>query len=234
MATLFISVLSNYVVDTIDDAAVAANIPVAFIAVIVLPIVGNAAEHASAVMFALKDKLDLSMGVAVGSATQISLLVLPFTVVLGWFLGAPMDLNMELYETVVLLLTVGVVALVCQDGRSDWLKGSSSARRTRSSPRASFHKDNALARETDTTRTTSGRTSESAHDRSREQSTRSFGIEFSARDRDGDGDVRGAPSLIRYYPRRPREYILNAGWASPIRRRARIRQTLESETDTMV
>ena len=147
VATLFISVLSNYVVDTIDDAAVAANIPVAFIAVIVLPIVGNAAEHASAVMFALKDKLDLSMGVAVGSATQISLLVLPFTVVLGWFLGAPMDLNMELYETVVLLLTVGVVALVCQDGRSDWLKGFILCA-TYALVAASFffHKDNALAR----------------------------------------------------------------------------------------
>ena len=147
VATLFISVLSDYVIDTIDDAAVAANIPVAFIAVIVLPIVGNAAEHASAVMFALKNKLDLSMGVAVGSATQISLLVLPFTVVLGWVLGAPMDLNMELYETVVLLLTVGVVALVCHDGRSDWLKGFTLCA-SYALVAASFfyHKDNALAR----------------------------------------------------------------------------------------
>ena len=216
VATLFISVLSNYVVDTIDDAAVAANIPVAFIAVIVLPIVGNAAEHASAVMFALKDKLDLSMGVAVGSATQISLLVLPFTVVLGWFLGAPMDLNMELYETVVLLLTVGVVALVCQDGRSDWLKGSSSARRTRSSPPASFiTRITRWPGETDTTRTTSGRTSESAHDRSRTVNAVVRDRILRARDRDGDGDVRGAPSLIHVIIRVDRaEYILNAGWAS--------------------
>ncbi|KAD6794393.1 hypothetical protein E3N88_05289 [Mikania micrantha] len=71
--TVTISVLSEYLVNTIEGASVAMNIPVAFVSVILLPIVGNAAEHASAIIFAVKDKLDISLGVAVGSSTQISM-----------------------------------------------------------------------------------------------------------------------------------------------------------------
>ncbi|XP_025884508.1 vacuolar cation/proton exchanger 5-like isoform X3 [Solanum lycopersicum] len=71
--TLWIAVLSEYLVNTVEGASVAMNIPVAFISVVVLPIVGNAAEHAGAVMFACKDKLDISLGVAIGSSTQIAM-----------------------------------------------------------------------------------------------------------------------------------------------------------------
>ncbi|GKC54799.1 vacuolar cation/proton exchanger 3-like protein [Tanacetum coccineum] len=71
--TLTISVLSEYLVNTIEGASIALNIPIAFISVILLPIVGNAAEHASAIIFAIKDKLDISLGVAIGSSTQISM-----------------------------------------------------------------------------------------------------------------------------------------------------------------
>ncbi|CAN1248225.1 Vacuolar cation/proton exchanger 5 [Linum perenne] len=69
--TAWISILSEYLVDAIEGASHAWNIPIAFIGVILLPIVGNAAEHASAIMFAMKDKLDISLGVAIGSSTQI-------------------------------------------------------------------------------------------------------------------------------------------------------------------
>eukprot|EP00959_Pyramimonas_sp_CCMP1952_P149228 3122383-Pyramimonas_sp.AAC.2 len=75
--TLVIAVLSDYLIDAIEGAAENVEIPVAFLSVIVLPIVGNAAEHASAVIFALKNKMDIAIGVAIGSATQISLLVIP-------------------------------------------------------------------------------------------------------------------------------------------------------------
>ncbi|CAK9165054.1 unnamed protein product [Ilex paraguariensis] len=71
--TVWISVLSEYLVNAIEGASVSLNIPVSFISVILLPIVGNAAEHAAAVMFAMKDKLDISLGVAIGSSTQISM-----------------------------------------------------------------------------------------------------------------------------------------------------------------
>ena len=79
----------------------------AFISVIILPIVGNAAEHASAVMFAMKNKMDIALGVAVGSATQISLFVIPFCVLVGWGADMPLDLNFHVFETMTLVLTAG-------------------------------------------------------------------------------------------------------------------------------
>ncbi|RRT50593.1 hypothetical protein B296_00015357 [Ensete ventricosum] len=108
-----------------QGASVAWNIPVAFISVILLPIVGNAAEHASAIIFAMKDKLDISLGVAIGSSTQISMFgvsLIPFCVVVGWIMGQPMDLNFQLFETATLFITVLVVAFMLQVRRSVILK----------------------------------------------------------------------------------------------------------------
>ncbi|PSR96976.1 Vacuolar cation/proton exchanger like, partial [Actinidia chinensis var. chinensis] len=121
--TLWVSVLSGYLVNAIQGASDSWNIPMAFISVILLPIVGNAAEHASAIMFAMKDKLDITLGVAIGSSTQISMFVIPFCVVVGWFMGKPMDLNFQLFETATLFITVLVVAFMLQEGTSNYFKG---------------------------------------------------------------------------------------------------------------
>ncbi|KAL9680121.1 hypothetical protein QQ045_017998 [Rhodiola kirilowii] len=121
--TAWISILSEYLVDTIEGASVAWNMPLSFISVIVLPIVGNAAEHASAIMFAIKDKLDISLGVAIGSSTQISMFGIPFCVVVGWMMGREMDLNFQLFETATLFITVLVVAFMLQEGTSNYFKG---------------------------------------------------------------------------------------------------------------
>ncbi|KAJ6433128.1 hypothetical protein OIU84_020205 [Salix udensis] len=121
--TLWISILSGYLVDAIQGASDSLNMPVAFISVILLPIVGNAAEHASAIMFAMKDKLDITIGVAIGSSTQISMFVIPFCVVVGWCMGQPMDLNFQLFETATLFISVLVVAFMLQDGTSNYFKG---------------------------------------------------------------------------------------------------------------
>ncbi|KAA8541558.1 hypothetical protein F0562_022710 [Nyssa sinensis] len=121
--TVWVSILSGYLVDAIQGASDSLNMPVAFISVILLPIVGNAAEHASAIMFAVKDKLDITLGVAIGSSTQISMFVIPFCVVVGWFMGKPMDLNFQLFETATLFITVLVVAFMLQDGTSNYFKG---------------------------------------------------------------------------------------------------------------
>uniref|UniRef100_A0A0E0CFB2 Sodium/calcium exchanger membrane region domain-containing protein n=1 Tax=Oryza meridionalis TaxID=40149 RepID=A0A0E0CFB2_9ORYZ len=104
-------------------ASKAWNIPVAFISVVLLPVVGNSAGHANAVMFAVKDKLDISLGVAIGSSIQISMFGIPFCVVMGWMMGKPMDLNFHLFETASLLTTVLVVAFLLQDGTSNCVKG---------------------------------------------------------------------------------------------------------------
>ncbi|XP_052174660.1 vacuolar cation/proton exchanger 2-like isoform X5 [Diospyros lotus] len=121
--TLWVSVLSGYLVDALQGASDSWNMPVAFISVILLPIVGNAAEHASAIMFAMKDKLDITLGVAIGSSTQISMFVIPFCVVVGWIMGQPMDLNFQLFETATLFITVLVVAFMLQEGTSNYFKG---------------------------------------------------------------------------------------------------------------
>ncbi|KAJ0985215.1 hypothetical protein J5N97_003571 [Dioscorea zingiberensis] len=119
----WIAVLSEYLVNTIEGASIAMKIPIAFISVILLPIVGNAAEHASAITFAMKDKLDISLGVAIGSSTQIAMFGIPFCVVLGWLMGRPMDLNFQLFETAILFITVLVLAFMLQDGSSNYFKG---------------------------------------------------------------------------------------------------------------
>ncbi|XP_038692472.1 vacuolar cation/proton exchanger 2-like isoform X3 [Tripterygium wilfordii] len=106
-----------------EGASVSLKMPMAFISVILLPIVGNAAEHASAIVFAMKDRLDISLGVAIGSSTQISMFGVPFCVVIGWIMGHPMDLNFQLFETATLFITVLVVAFMLQEGTSNYFKG---------------------------------------------------------------------------------------------------------------
>ncbi|KAI4305576.1 hypothetical protein L6164_028936 [Bauhinia variegata] len=121
--TAWISILSDYLVNTIEGASRESKMPIAFISVILLPVVGNAAEHAGAVMFAVKDKLDISLGVAVGSSIQISMFVIPLCVVVGWKIGCPMNLNFELFETCSLFMTVILVAFLLHNGTSNCLKG---------------------------------------------------------------------------------------------------------------
>jgi len=84
---------------------------------------GNAAEHATAVTVAVKDKMDLAIGVAVGSSMQIALLVLPFSVVLGWIMGKDMTLDFDGFQIAVLFVAVLLVNYLIQDGKSHWLEG---------------------------------------------------------------------------------------------------------------
>ncbi|XP_022716650.1 vacuolar cation/proton exchanger 5-like isoform X2 [Durio zibethinus] len=121
--TAWISILSDYLVDAMQGASEAWGVPISFISVILLPIIGNAAEHASAIMFAMKNKLDISLGVAIGSSTQISMFGIPFCVVIGWMMGQEMDLNFQLFETATLFITVIVVAFFLQEGTSNYFKG---------------------------------------------------------------------------------------------------------------
>ncbi|KAG5027446.1 hypothetical protein JHK86_023360 [Glycine max] len=117
--TTWTSMLSQYLVDTLEGASTAWGIPVAFISVILLPLVGNVSD----IIFSMEDKLDISLGVAIGSSTQISMFVIPFCVVIGWMMGQPMDLNFHLLETAALFLTVIVVAIMLQEGTANYFKG---------------------------------------------------------------------------------------------------------------
>ncbi|KAG8500744.1 hypothetical protein CXB51_004127 [Gossypium anomalum] len=121
--TALVSLLSEYLVETIEDASYSWGISVSFNSMILLPIVGNAAEHAGAIIFAFKDKLDISLGVALGSATQISMFAVPLCVIAAWIMGIDMDLNFNLLETGCLALSIIAVAFTLQDGNSHYLKG---------------------------------------------------------------------------------------------------------------
>ncbi|XP_024974320.1 vacuolar cation/proton exchanger 1-like isoform X2 [Cynara cardunculus var. scolymus] len=121
--TAIIALLSEYLVNTIEAASSSWGMPLSFISIILLPIVGNAAEHAGAVIFAFKNKLDITLGVALGSATQIAVFVVPVTVLVAWIIGINLDLDFNLVETGSFSLTILVTAFALQDGTSHYLKG---------------------------------------------------------------------------------------------------------------
>lgn len=124
LSTVFVALCAEFMVSAINE--VAKSVSPEFIGLILLPIVGNAAEHATAVTVAIKDKMDLAIGVAVGSSLQIALLVLPVMVCLSWFgVGAPADLTLSFdgFQVTVLFISIVVVNYVIQDGKSHWLEG---------------------------------------------------------------------------------------------------------------
>lgn len=104
--TVAVAICADKLVASIDSIVETAHISKTFIGLILLPIVGNAAEHVTAVVVAYKNKMDLAIGVAIGSSMQIALLVTPFLVILGWIMDKPMTLHFETFETVVLFLSV--------------------------------------------------------------------------------------------------------------------------------
>ncbi|XP_022866034.1 vacuolar cation/proton exchanger 3-like isoform X2 [Olea europaea var. sylvestris] len=123
LMTGVMALLSEYVVGTIEAASDSWGLSVGFISVILLPIVGNAAEHAGAVIFAFKNKLDISLGVALGSATQIATFVIPLSIIVAWIIGINMNLDFNLFETSCLALSIIVTTFALQDGTSHYLKG---------------------------------------------------------------------------------------------------------------
>lgn len=121
--TAAVSFLSQYMVDSIEGIVEQWHVSQAFVGCILVPIVGNACEHASAVRMAYNNKVAAAIAVAVGSSTQISMLVMPFAVLVGWTMGRPLDLNMSPMGLSVLFLAVMVVFSIVTDGKSNWLEG---------------------------------------------------------------------------------------------------------------
>mmetsp|Transcript_14828 Transcript_14828/g.21884 ORF Transcript_14828/g.21884 Transcript_14828/m.21884 type:complete len:422 (-) Transcript_14828:302-1567(-) len=124
LTTLSITVFSDMLVESIDGFTESSGISPTFVGLIILPIVGNAVEHITAVSVAMKDKMDLAMGVAIGSCTQISLFVVPVTVLVGWACGKDMTLNFPHFEIVLYFLSVVTVGISLTNSKSNWLLGS--------------------------------------------------------------------------------------------------------------
>jgi Ca2+:H+ antiporter len=123
-ATILVAVESELLVETLEEATDRLGLTALFTGVILLPIIGNAAEHATAVTVAMKNKMDLSVSVAVGSSLQVALFVAPVLVITGWLLGQPMDLNFNPFELVAVAVAVLITNSISSDGRSNWLEGT--------------------------------------------------------------------------------------------------------------
>lgn len=124
IATVVVAVESELLVDALEVATEELGFTQLFTGVIVLPIIGNAAEHATAVTVAMKNKMDLSVSVAVGSSLQIALFVAPLLVLAGLALKQPMDLNFNPFELVAVVVAVLIANSISSDGRSNWLEGT--------------------------------------------------------------------------------------------------------------
>lgn len=124
ISTGLVAVCAEFLVSSIDYLVSHTSVSQAFVGLIVLPIVGNAAEHVTAVTVASKNKMDLAIGVAVGSSIQIALFVTPVIVLLGWVLNKDMSLYFSLFETVSLFVSAFIVNFLVLDGRSNYLEGA--------------------------------------------------------------------------------------------------------------
>jgi len=123
LITFAISSLSDVIVNSIDGFAHRSNLSEVFISVIIMPFISNIAEMVSALIFGYRNKMDLCIGVTVGSAAQVALFILPGTVLVGWYMDRPMSLYFRGFETVCFLLSVICVGSVLQGGSTNWLSG---------------------------------------------------------------------------------------------------------------
>ncbi len=123
VATVLIAFASEVLVGQIEHATKALGMTKFFVGMIVVAVVGNAAEHSAAVVAARKDKMDLSITIAVGSSVQIALLVAPLLVFVSYALGHPMTLEFNGFEIAATILSVLIVGMVALDGESNWFEG---------------------------------------------------------------------------------------------------------------
>ncbi|KAI1004654.1 hypothetical protein K3495_g3558 [Podosphaera aphanis] len=125
ISTALVAICAEFMVESIGSVVkLDSGLSETFIGLIVLPIIGNAAEHVTAVTVASRNKMDLAIGVAVGSSIQIALFVTPFVVLLGWIMNKELSLYFTLFETVSLFVSAFIVNFLVLDGRSNYLEGA--------------------------------------------------------------------------------------------------------------
>ncbi|KAF7440205.1 hypothetical protein PC9H_000549 [Pleurotus ostreatus] len=121
--TVVTAFCADYLVASIEETAERYHIPKIFIGVILLPLVGNAAEHVTAVWMANKGKMEITITIAVGSSIQIAVFVVPLLVIVGWITGHDLSLFFANFETITLFASVLLVNLLLQDGKSNYMEG---------------------------------------------------------------------------------------------------------------
>ena len=123
ISTAVVALLSEFLVGTIENVRDSAGLTEVFVGVIVVAIVGNAAEHSSAILMAMKNKMDLTVGIAIGSSLQIALFVAPVLIFLSYFFGRPMNLEFTMPEVVAVVASVYNLFQISGDGETNWIEG---------------------------------------------------------------------------------------------------------------
>ena len=124
IATAFVAWMSEILVGSVVPAAETLGLSNIFVGVIVVAIIGNAAEHSTAILMALKNRMDLSLSIAVGSSIQIALFVAPVLVLASYIIGpGPMSLVFTPMEVLAVIVAVVIANEIARDGESNWLEG---------------------------------------------------------------------------------------------------------------
>lgn len=123
IATAFVALISEFLVGAIEEARGSLGLTEVFVGVIVVAIIGNAAEHSSAILMAMRDKMDLSLGIALGSSLQIALFVAPVLIFASYLFGQPMNLEFTIPEVVAVIASIIIVEQISSDGESNWMEG---------------------------------------------------------------------------------------------------------------
>jgi len=124
VATVFVALESEFLVGSVEHVVASVGLSEFFIGIIIIPIIGNAAEHGAAVIMAMKNRMDLSLGIAVGSSTQIALFVAPLLVFISILFNNPMDLIFNPFEITAIAVSVMIANLISLDGESNWFEGA--------------------------------------------------------------------------------------------------------------
>jgi Ca2+:H+ antiporter len=123
VATLGVAFVSEIFVAALEEATATLGFTELFSGVILVPLVGGAAEYLTAIRVAAKNNMDLAISISMGSSLLVALLIVPTLVLVGQAIGQPMDLNFNLFEVVAIIIALALVNLISLDGRSNWLEG---------------------------------------------------------------------------------------------------------------
>jgi Ca2+:H+ antiporter len=123
VATCLVALMSEFLVGAVEAARSTLGLTEVFVGVILIAVIGNAAEHSTAVMMAMKNKMGISLGIAIGSSLQIALFVAPVLVFASYFFGSPMNLEFSLPEVVAVIAAVHLIFQISGDGETNWLEG---------------------------------------------------------------------------------------------------------------
>jgi Ca2+:H+ antiporter len=123
-ATVFVALMSEFLVGALEPTVEELGLSRLFVGLIVVPIIGNAAEHSSAIFLAARDKMEVSIEIAIGSSTQIALFIAPLLVFVSLIMGEPMDLIFSGLEIAAVALSAAILGFIIADGRSNWFEGA--------------------------------------------------------------------------------------------------------------